>query len=49
MKEPILKVLSAFMPLSTLCWAVEEPQSAAILFFIGLFAALELTYIYIKK
>ena len=49
MKESILKVLSAFIPLSTLCWAVEEPESAAILFLIGLFAALELTYIYIKK
>ncbi len=45
MKEPILKVLSAFMPLSLWCWAVEEPQAAAILFVIGLFAALELTYI----
>ena len=49
MKEPILKVLSAFMPLSTLCWAVEEPRAASILFLIGLFAALELTYIKIRK
>ena len=49
MKESILKVTSAFMPMSVWCWAVEEPQSAAILFFIGLFAALELTYIYLKK
>ena len=49
MKESILKLLSAFMPLSLWCCAVEEPRAASILFFIGLFAALELTYIYIKK
>lgn len=49
MKESILKVLSAFMPLSLWCCAVEEPRSAAIIFLIGLFAALELTYIKIKK
>ena len=49
MKKPILKVLSAFMPLSLWCCAVEEPRAASILFLIGLFAALELTYISIKK
>ena len=49
MKESILKVTSSFMPMSVWCWAVEEPQAAAILFVIGLFAALELTYIKIKK
>lgn len=45
MKESILKVTSAFIPMSVWCWAVEEPKAAAILFVIGLFAALELTYI----
>jgi len=49
MKESILKVISAFIPMSLWCWAVEEPRAAAILFLIGLFAALELTYIKIKK
>ncbi len=49
MKEPILKLLSAFMPLSLWCCAVEEPRAASILFLIGLFAALELTYIKIRK
>lgn len=48
MKEPVLKLLSAFMPLSLWCCAVEESKAAAILFVIGLFAALELTYIKIK-
>ena len=45
MKESILKVTSAFIPMSVWCWAIEEPKAAAILFVIGLFAALELTYI----
>jgi len=45
MKESILKVTSALIPMSVWCWAVEEPRAAAILFVIGLFAALELTYI----
>jgi hypothetical protein len=45
MKESILKLTSAFIPMSVWCWAVEEPKAAAILFVIGLFAALELTYI----
>ena len=49
MKESILKVISAFIPLSVWCWAIEEPRSAVILFLIGLFAALELTYIKIKQ
>jgi len=49
MKESILKVTSSFIPLSVWCWAIEEPRSAVILFLIGLFAALELTYIKIKK
>ena len=49
MKESILKVISAFIPLSVWCWAIEEPRSAAILFFIGMVAALELTYIKIKQ
>lgn len=49
MKESILKVTSALMPMSVWCWAVEEPRAASILFLIGLFAALELTYIKIKK
>ena len=45
MKESILKVTSALIPMSVWCWALGEPQAAAILFVIGLFAALELTYI----
>ena len=49
MKESILKLTSAFIPMSVWCWAIEEPKAAAILFVIGLFAALELTYIKIKK
>ena len=49
MKESILKVISAFMPMSLWCLAVEEPRAAAILFLIGLFAALELTYIKTRK
>ena len=49
MKESILKVTSAFMPMSVWCWAVEEPRAASILFLIGLFAALELTYIKTRK
>ena len=49
MKESILKLLSAFMPLSLWCCAVEEPIAASILFLIGLFAALELTYIKTRK
>lgn len=49
MKESILKVTSAFIPMSVWCWAVEEPRAASILFLIGLFAALELTYIKTRK
>ena len=49
MKESILKVLTTFLPLSVGCWIVEEPRAAAILFLIGLFAALELTYIKTRK
>jgi hypothetical protein len=49
MKESILKVISALMPMSVWCWAIEEPRAAAILFFIGMVAALELTYIKTKK
>ncbi len=49
MKESILKVTSALMPLSLWCWAVEEPRAASILFLIGLFATLELTYIKTRK
>lgn len=49
MKESILKVTSALMPMSLWCYAVEEPRAASILFLIGLFAALELTYIKTRK
>ena len=49
MKESILKITSALMPLSVWCWAVEEPRAASILFLVGLFAALELTYIKTRK
>ncbi len=49
MKESILKVLSTFMPLSLWCCAVEEPKAAMVIFLIGMFAALELTYIKTRK
>ena len=42
MKEKITKAFTLFIPMSVVCWYVEEPGAAVIVFIIGFTAALEL-------
>jgi len=44
MKKRILKMTTAFIPLSVGCWLVEEPRAAVLVLAIGLIAAAELIY-----
>ena len=42
MKEKITKAFTLFLPMSVVCWYVEEPRAAVAVFIIGFFATLEL-------
>ncbi len=42
MREKITKAFTLFLPMSVVCWYVEEPRAAVAVFIIGFFATLEL-------
>ena len=42
MKEKITKAFALFLPMSVVCWCVDEPRAALAVFIIGFFATLEL-------
>jgi hypothetical protein len=42
MREKITKAFTLFLPMSAVCWYVEEPGAAVAVFIIGFFATLEL-------
>lgn len=47
MKKTILKATSLLMPMSLVCWYVDEPRAAVAVFIVSFIACLEL--IQIKK
>jgi len=42
MKDKLINAFSLFTPMSVVCWYVEEPGAALIVFAIGFIANLEL-------
>ena len=42
MRDKLIKAFSLFTPMSVVCWYVEEPGAALIVFAIGFIANLEL-------
>ena len=49
MKEQIIKSFSALTPMSLVCWYVDEPRAAVLVFVIGFIALLELIEIKLNK
>jgi len=42
MKKTILKATSLLMPMSVVCWYVDEPRAAVAVFIVSFIACLEL-------
>lgn len=42
MKKQILKVTSLMMPMSIVCWYVDEPRAAIAVFIVSFIACLEI-------
>ncbi len=49
MKKTILKATSLLMPMSLVCWYVDEPGAAVAVFVIGFIACLERLEIKLNK
>ena len=49
MKEKITKAFALFIPMSFVCWYLEKPAIAVIIFIIGFTAALELINLQINN